>query len=215
MYALILNDVVTQVSEETYPVTKPLYWLEVTKEHGMVTPELLYIKEEDRFVEARMIYAKNPDTHTDYLYLSFDPVPDTHSIQVRDQWSHWDDDTESFVRDMAKVEASLEVERNRRLETLSEKCGKDIIGGFESDASGELASYRCNENDQMRMLMASISSTGGGIWVGNKYKPHTQEQARGVLAHAHAHINGVTMTYSDNCERVREASIDEIYKLNF
>lgn len=215
MYALILNDVVTQVAENTYPVTKPLRWLEVTKEHGMVTPELLYLAEEDRFVTPRKIYAKDPTTHEDFLYLSFDPVPDTHSVQVRDQWSHWDEDTESFVRDMGKVEVSLAVERDRRLTALSEKCGKDILAGFESFASGELSSYRCNENDQTRMIMASMSPKGGGIWIGDTYKPHTQEQAKGVLQDAHDHIDKITLEYSNNCKKVREASIDTIYNINF
>lgn len=213
MYALILDIVVVTVSSEITSVNPPLRWMKLTEGHGEVASEMLYDKEEDKFVEARMIYAKNPDTHEDMLHMSLGPIPSTHTYRERLPWQYWDETSNSFVNDEDKADKILAATKANKLNMLKQIYNDNVGKGTPCDALGTLETYRCSQSDQWRMRMASDFETGGGIWLNGRYVHHSQGQAKEVYRTVYLHIDKLTKEYDEASHKVTEATIDTIFSL--
>jgi len=151
-------------------------------------------------------YSKDGDSSKDYVVATLDPIPDTHTLVVKPAGPDYSFSNGAWSLNPDLVAATLAECKKEKCAELRQLCGDGICTGFNSDALGEDLSYRCRQDDQEKMWVASESAAGGKIWAGELYTHHTQAQGTTVYALGLALIESCTTVYADKLLEVAAAT---------
>lgn len=173
------------------------------------------------------LYDGAPNGDGSFWRLAPDDKIDDHTLMnvyyFKDEWKtrdpmpginwNWNNDVEAWEFNSTRAKSAV-------VSHFTSVCSKAIVSGFESDATGEVLTYQCEQHDQVNLQSALLTaiSTDNAVEIKTTSGTikHTAEQAKLVWEDYNDHIKANRDKLNVLKEQLKDAinqeEIDDIAK---